>query len=265
MSKRRTKLRSISGNMFFHDSSLDSKLHHLHGQVQTWRRAVNYDSAALRQIHATHHVALVYHSNRLEGNALSYAETERVIREDASIGGKPYIDQLEAKNLDRALAFAREVAGDTERDITQSTLRQIHALIVDGIESDAGAYRLTQNCISGSRHATPAAYLVPPAMSALSDAIRSTTELSIPGTHSPVAEAAAIHAQFLQIHPFSDGNGRTARTLLNLLLMRQRYPPCIIVEECRDRYIRALESCWNGDLTELAALLCENIIQDEIA
>ena len=97
-------------------------------------------------------------------------------------------------------------------------------------------------------------------MTALSDYVLRVTEPVEHWEEMPIFNAAVAHAWLAQIHPFTDGNGRTARILMNLILMRRGYPPCIITEDDRTRYIDALEATWeNGNLTSLMELVLENV------
>ena len=154
---------------------------------------------------------------------------------------------------------------DPAKVITQNFVRQFHAILLNGIQEDAGRYRDTNNKISGSANETPEAFLVPQFMADLSDYLKQASSQYAEVHHSPICSAAAAHALFGQIHPFSDGNGRTARhAIVDTILIRQGYPPCIITEDDRPTYIDALESAWgskeeNGDLTALIELMHENI------
>lgn len=130
---------------------------------------------------------------------------------------------------------------------------------MNGIQSDAGKYRTTQNEITGSRFSTPDALEVPSRMQELCDFIKVITSLDIPVDASPVLGVAAAHAWLAQIHPFTDGNGRSARALMNLILIRNRYLACIITEDDRLRYINALEESQASDLTQFVELVSENI------
>ena len=244
-------LKAISGNAFSYEASLDESMPDA---------SMRLERNELQRVYEATKAAQVYHSNKIEGNRLSYNETAIMITGGAELAAKPPIDQLEARNLARALDFAFDTALDHHRAFTQMTLRQLHALIVADIEDDAGEYRRTQNYISGSPHTTPDPFLVPQFMSALSDTISCATDPGELSDKSLIAFAAAIHALFLQIHPFTDGNGRTARALLNMMLMRRNYAPCIIKADDRDCYIETLQDAWHGDISSLIALIHASIV-----
>ena len=256
-------LKSVTGAVFYHDPSLGASPGELHSLFHGTRQDSEENDAALAQVYEESRLEHIYHSNRLEGNSLTYAETASLVQEGVTILGKPLKDQLEARNLARALDFARSIALDSDRAFTQGMLRQVHALILSGIEDDAGEYRRTQNRISGSQHATPDPFVVPQAMTAWSDAVKLVSgkhgASDVVAGNPPLLFAAAAHALLLQIHPFSDGNGRSARVMLDAMLLRWRYPPCVITEDCRPRYIEALEAAWSGNLTGLVGLLAESI------
>ena len=202
----------------------------------------------------------LYHSNRIEGNTLTFGETVEVVQANKEIAGKPFRDQQEARNLSAVLDFAHSIGVDSSVNVTQNELRRIHALLLDGIQADAGTYRKTPIEITGSRFAPPEAFQVPQFMTALSDYVMRVADPIEHCEETPIFSAAAAHAWLAQIHPCTDGNGRAARTLMNLILMRRGYPPCIITVDDRPRYIDALEVSWeDGNLTSLMELILENV------
>ncbi len=253
------KPKTITGIAFQFDDSLNQRLRDFDADIRfMWDRG-ELNPEKLKRIYQQSKIDELYHSNRIEGNSLSYGETQAVIEEGAEIPAKPRKDQLEAKNLSGALDYAQEIAINSERAVIQGDVRGIHKTLLDGIQSDAGSYRDSENKIKGSRHSTPEAFLVEQHMTELSDYLKEITDLDTPQPDLPIFAAAAAHAWLVQIHPFSDGNGRTARALMNLILMRRGYPPCIITEDDRSRYINALEDTWEGDLTPFIELVQENV------
>lgn len=259
------KLKNIAGKPFHYDDALNSRLEALDKDIKSSWDDGQLSEEAQRQVYEQSKIEAVYHSNRLEGNRLTIGETQQVIKENAVIPGKPYRDQRETTNLVTAINFAWETAFDHTKVITQNFVRQFHDILLDGIQDDAGRYRVTPNKIWGSAHETPEAFLVPQLMANLSDYLKQATSQFAEDTYSPVCSAAAAHALFGQIHPFTDGNGRTARhAIVDTILIRHGYPPCIIAEDDRPIYIDALEKSWgnteeNGDLTALMELMHDNI------
>ena len=176
-----------------------------------------------------------------------------------TIAGKTLKDQAEAKNLSAALDFMEEIAVSQDSPILVSDLRQIHALILKDIDDSGGSYRKSEVKISGSEFKPPQAHLISQQMDDLGAYLALVTKSDSSDADIPILCAAAAHAWLAQIHPFIDGNGRTARILMNLILMRRGYPVCIITRDDRLRYYDALEESQAGDLTPLVALVYENV------
>jgi len=245
---------------FEYFGKLDSRLTDLDGRVTDMRSVGKLGADALRRISQYFKIKGIYHSNAIEGNSLSLGETRRVIEEGITITGKSLRDTVEAKNLSHALDFMEDLAVSTEKPITLSDLRQIHALILKGIDDGfAGRYRKSEVKISGSDASTTQAHKIRQEMEDLGNYIAIVTASDASDKQSPIVSATAAHAWLAQIHPFTDGNGRTARILMNLILMRRGYPICIITRADRLRYYQALEDSQAGDLTPLIELIYENV------
>ena len=253
------KLKKVLGTPFEYYANIESRLLQFHGRIQHMWRDGQLSRRILKQTYKQLKIDEIYHSNRIEGNSLTIGETREVVVNKKELPQRSRRDQLEARNLSAALDFAYETALDDARPVSQTQLRQIHALVMKGIQSDAGNYRTTQNEIYGSRYLTPEAFQVPARMTELSDYIMAVTSPDNQRDTLPVLSAAAAHAWLAQIHPFSDGNGRSARALMNLILIRNHYYPCVITEDDRSRYINALEESQGSDLTPLVELVFENL------
>ncbi len=250
----------IAGTHYKYDESLQKRLSDLDEQIRAMWQDGQLDAQKLTQIYLQSKTEELYHSNRIEGNTLTLGETKMVVEEGGEISSKPKRHQLEARNLSTALEFVQVKAMSSEYPVTQTELRQIHELVLQNVQDDAGEYRTTQNYVEGSKHSTPDAFVVPQQMMELSDYLKSRTEKESTRAESPLVTAVVAHTWLVRIHPFTDGNGRTARALLSLILMRNGYLPCIITEDDRDRYIDAVEfSHVNLDLTPLIELVCENV------
>lgn len=191
----------------------------------------------VRSLFAALRVEHTYASNAIEGNPLTLQET-RVALEGLTVGGKPLRDHLEA--IDHADAFDHvRTLADQREPLIESAIRSIHALVLRrSCPDDAGRYRTVQVFISGSRHVPPDPVAVPGAMQDLLSWPRAVEE----ARPLPVALAAEFHARLVTIHPFVDGNERTARLASNLLLMRDGYLPARWTPEDRPEYYRALEA-----------------------
>lgn len=174
-----------------------------------------------------------YNSNAIEGNTLTLMET-KVVLEGITIGGKSLREHFEAINHRDAILFVEELVTKNE-PLSEWHIRNIHQLILKNIdEQNAGRYRNFNVLISGATHIPPDHLLVPEQMArfiALLD-----HELH------PVEFAARVHVDFVGIHPFVDGNGRTSRLLMNLELMKAGFPPVVIPVEQRLRYYQALDA-----------------------
>ncbi len=250
-----TNLKNINGTPFDYYENLDERLLDSHERVQEMR----INSQALRRIWQYFRIKDIYHSNAIEGNTLTVGETKWVV-EEGILTGKAPRDQAEAKNLSHALDLMEGIAVSKDRPIVLNDLRQIHALILKDIQDEyAGKYRRNEVKISGSEYKPPEARLISQQMNDLGTYIKKVTSSDASDTDLPILCAAAAHAWLAQIHPFGDGNGRTARLLMNLILMRRGYPPCIIMREERLRYYDALEESQAGDLSPLIELVYENV------
>lgn len=183
-----------------------------------------------------YNVELTYSSNAIEGNTLTRIETAEVIGRGvtAVISGKPVKDILEARNHANALDLIRELAKQRKghQFITEEDIKAIHKLILDGIDDNwAGKYRNSDVFIRGANTEFPRPNAVPYAMQEFINWLQGIQD------EHPVKIAADAHFKFVSIHPFIDGNGRTSRLLMNLILLIHGYPMAIIRNEDRTAYL----------------------------
>lgn len=181
-------------------------------------------------------VEFTYSSNAIEGNTLSRMETAEVIERGitAVISGKSLKDQLEAINHAKAVELIKQLAKERKghQFVTENDIKAIHKIILNNINDDwAGNYRLTEVFIRGSDAEFPSPNAVLYAMREFIQWLQDQQE-----SH-PVRVAADAHFKFVSIHPFIDGNGRTARLLMNLILMIHGYPMAVIRNEDRTEYL----------------------------
>lgn len=190
-------------------------------------------------------IELTYTSNALEGNTLTRLETAVVVEKGLTVGGKSLAEHLEATNHAAALRKVMEIARSPVASLTEHILLDLHAMILRGIDdANAGRYRSIPVRISGSRVVLPN----PAKVSALmSEFFRDL--LAMAGSH-PVEIAAEAHYRLVTIHPFIDGNGRTARLLMNLILLQNGYPPALIRTRDRIPYLKSLEKAQLGGIKE---------------
>jgi len=186
-------------------------------------------------------VELTYTSNAIEGNTLTRRETALVVEKGLTVGGKSLIEHLEATNHARALDFVKEQIDQEAQKISDREILQIHDIILKGIDdAHAGHYRNVPVRISGSSVVLPNPVKVPELMHEFCDWLAEGSDFH------PVEFAAEAHYRLVSIHPFVDGNGRTARLLMNMILMKNGYPPAIIRKRDRLAYISALEKAQTG-------------------
>lgn len=205
------------------------------------RAARPFPPEIVRNLEAWLRVELAYTSNAIEGNTLSRAETAVVLEKGLTISGKPLKDHLEATNHAAAYDWVLGLIKKKPHQIDERTILEIHRLVLRGIHDEAaGQYRHVPVRIAGSAVILPNAAKVPLFMRDLSAWLGSK-----PRIH-PVELAAEAHYRLVTIHPFTDGNGRTARLLMNLVLMQAGYPPAIIRPKDRLRYIQGLEHAQLG-------------------
>ena len=184
-------------------------------------------------------IEYTYESNKIEGNTLTLQETALVIEKGLTIGGKSLNEHLEAINHAYAIDFIKELAQKNE-PITEHNLLQIHSLILQGIDNaNAGKYRTVQVMISGAKHIPPQPYLVQKEMENLFIWYNENKDKL-----HPVELSAEMHERLVTIHPFIDGNGRTSRLLMNLILLQNGFPIAILKgdTESRLKYYSALET-----------------------
>jgi Fic family protein len=194
---------------------------------------------ALKRLQDEMRLMHTYHSNAIEGNILTLSETKLVIEEGVTTGGKPLKNYIEAKNTARAYELLEELVRG--KGITLETVQKIHETLTRGILEEAGRYRTKNVRITGAPKTPPSYQKVGQMMEELLEEIDKTR------TH-PLETSAILHHRFVEIHPFTDGNGRTARLLQNLYLMSHGYPPIILRKEDRLRYYQYLRSADKGNL-----------------
>jgi Fic family protein len=201
-------------------------------------------------------IEFTYNSNAIEGNRLTLRETELVISQGMTIKGRSLREHLEARDHHEATRFLYDVA-DAKKSgpVTEVLIRSLHRLVVRETKAEtAGSYRKGSVRITGSAHIPPEGFDVPRLMREFVAWIRrSRTSLH------PLVFASLAHHRLAAIHPFEDGNGRTARLLMNLLLMQRRYPLVVILKNDRKKYYRALEQADRGDEGPLVRLIAQGV------
>ncbi|NSW45386.1 MAG: Fic family protein [Bacteroidales bacterium] len=178
-------------------------------------------------------IGITYSSNAIEGNTLNESETKIVIEEGITVSGKPLKHHLEA--VGHAAAYDYIYSFLKQRELTENNIKKLHKIFYQKIdEKNAGKYRKIQVYITGSEHIPPKPKEVHELMANLIKWYNSSNE-------HPVVTAALLHQKLVIIHPFVDGNGRVARLLMNLHLIKNQLPVTIIPPVYRSEYIALLE------------------------
>lgn len=201
-------------------------------------------------------IEMTYNSNAIEGNSLTLRETWLVLNEGITIKGKPLKDHLEAKDHKEALDFLYELTSGKRCTISEHLMRQLHQLVMRETEKEyAGKYRDGAVIIGGAKHIPPEAIDVPRHMKELIEWFEKNEKK----LHT-IELASYLHHKLVAIHPFFDGNGRTARLVMNIVLMRKRFPLGIVLKNDRQKYYKVLQQADSGNyapLTLFIAQACE--------
>jgi len=220
--------RQFSKNLTILLAEIDS----LKDKLDTFRKLDSYRIAQALELEYT------FESNRIEGNTMTLRETDLVINEGLTISGKSMREHLEAINHQEAIAYIKQLM---ERNtlLNEREVLCIHNLILRGINpEDAGKYRKVQVMIKGSSHLPPQPFMVAKEM----EDFFIWYEINKKRLH-PVILAAELHERLVTIHPFIDGNGRSSRLVMNLILLQHGYVIANIKGDYDNRmqYYNALE------------------------
>lgn len=198
-------------------------------------------------------IDFTYNSNAIEGNTLTLKETALAL-EGMTIDQKPLKDHLEAVGHRDAFLYVQDVAKQ-ELPLSETVIKNIHALVLMNRPDDKGVYRRIPVRIMGAYTEPVQPYMIEP---------RITELLSVneerKSTMTDIERIALFHLEFEGIHPFIDGNGRTGRLILNLDLIRNGYPPINVKFTDRKRYYDAFDAFYkDNDVTPMTELIAEYI------
>ncbi len=189
-------------------------------------------------------IELAYNSNAIEGNTLTLKETQLVIEEGITVKGKPLREHFEAINHQKAFELLEGIVNKKSK-ITEDVIKDMHKIILSGIDDDyAGRYRNINVRILGAIKSPPRFEKVPKKMKEYVDYVNTN-----PDKLNVIELSALIHYGLVEIHPFTDGNGRTARLLMNLFLMRHGYPVTMVLKVDRKKYYSRLKEADKGDVS----------------
>jgi Fic family protein len=214
---------------------MDKLVQQIEAQNAELQRLRALSPRGLTNLEHVHDIELTYTSNAIEGNTLTAAETTLVVEQGITIGGKPLKDHMEAIDHYEAIRYVRELARQGAV-LTEMDVRNLHSLVVKRSEpriagryADQGRYVMTDS----GRHSFPSPAEVPALMGDFAAWLAAAPDTP--------ATAFTAHRRLVDIHPFNDGNGRTARLLMNLVLLRGGYPPIAVRPADRPDYLRALQ------------------------
>lgn len=209
---------------------------------------------AIAKIREALAVEWTYNSNSIEGNTLTLRETQMVLQEGITIKGVSLREHFEAKNHEKAIEYLYQIVND-EYVLRSIDILSLHGFVLRTIEDEyAGRLRNGGVRISGANFIPPSAHKVPDLIDELVQFVNEN-----PLGLNDIELATIFHHKFVWIHPFFDGNGRTVRLSMNLLLMRTGYPPAIILKEDRKKYYEALNQANNGNYQKLTLLMCQAV------
>ncbi len=195
---------------------------------------------------------LTYHSNSIEGSTLTEPDTAAILFDNVALPNKSLTEQLEAKNHQTALNYVFDHIAKKEK-VDEDLVLKLHSMLMNGVRSDAGVYRSHGVRITGVNLPTANYMSIPKLIPEVMARITTTTDI--------VALSASVHSKFEQIHPFSDGNGRVGRLLMNAMLLNANFAPAIIRQEQKQLYYTYLyKAQTTDDHSQLEDFLCEAVV-----
>lgn len=212
--------------------------------------------SAVQKLREKFQIEMTYNSNAIEGNSLTLKETFLVISEGITVKGKPLKDHLEAKDHHAALEYLYDLIGKNKKHtVSELLIKNLHQIILQKTDKEwAGRYRNANVIIGGAKHTPPDALQVPQKMRDL------IGWLSAQKNKINIVELAALlHHKLVHIHPFFDGNGRTARLAMNLFLMQAGYPLVVIMKNDRKKYYDVLDEADSGQYEPLVKFVAQSI------
>jgi len=199
-------------------------------------------------------LSLTYHSNKIEGSTLTEDETMAVMFNNISLPNKDIIEQLEVKNHQATLQYLLKYLSSRSFKINEEFILKLHSILINGIKNDAGSYRNHGVRILGA-YVPTANYLKISKL--MGEIIRDINRKN----NDTVTHVANIHSRFEKIHPFSDGNGRIGRLLMQAMLLANNFPPAVIQQKKKRLYNNCLKKAQlNEDFVPLENLLCDSVI-----
>lgn len=252
-------------------AAIDDLLLEVTGEKIVPREQLQAKKLFLRQISAKHkHVIseildhpdirdqlilkLTYHSNRIEGSTLTEPDTAAILFDNVALPDKTFTEQIEAKNHQTALQYLFEHISQKQQ-LDESFIFKLHSILMNGVRPDAGQYRRHAVRIVGTNVPTANYLRVPDLMPSVVKEIAKVKKSS-----DVINLVAVVHAWFEQIHPFSDGNGRVGRLIMNAMLLCANHAPAIIRQQKKGLYYTYLRKAQlKGDHSQLEDYLCDAV------
>ena len=231
-----------------------STFERLYDKLAVLKQSRPLPSIALRKIKEALTIEWTYNSNSIEGNTLTLRETQLVLQEGITIKGKSLREHFEAKNHEKAIDSLYLLVNENYT-LRSLDILSLHAMVLQMIEDEfAGRLRNGGVRISGANFVPPNASKVSQLLDELIDFVNKN-----PLGLNDIELATVFHHKLVWIHPFFDGNGRTVRLVMNLLLMRKGFPPAIILKNDRKKYYEALNRANQGNYQKLMLLMCQAV------
>ncbi len=251
---KRSRQKSAKG----FSSVVAEKLEIVSALQKNWGSLKPLDELQLQKMREFIQIKYTYHSIKIEGNTLTLQETQLVINEGIMISGKSVQEHLEAINHAEAINYLYDIVNE-RTGISEKVIKDLHYLVLKTINPKyAGKYRDVPVRITGSEHVPCQPYLIRKSM----EEVMAFYEENKAVLH-PVILAAEMHERLVSVHPFLDGNGRTSRLLMNVILLMNGYTIANIKGDDRHRmrYYRALESCREGNKEEFFSFILDTVIE----
>lgn len=200
-------------------------------------------------------LSLTYHTNKIEGSTLTEDETRAILFDNVALPNKDIIEQLEVKNHQAAWRYLLNYLAGSSPKINEELILKLHSILMNGIRDDAGSYRKHRVRIVGAYVPTANPLKVPRLMKkTVKDINRRRKDI--------IAHIAKTHSQFEQVHPFSDGNGRIGRLIIQAMLLLKNLPPGIIKQEKKRLYNSYLRKAQlKKDFVPLESFICDAVFE----
>lgn len=243
--------KELTGQKLIPDSVLQAKKLLLNKEVKKYKNILQ-TIMSRPDIYDQFLLSLTYHSNKIEGSTLSENETSDIMFLNKALPNKSLIEQLEVKNHQTALQYLFNSLNSNGK-IDEKLILKLHAILMNGIRDDAGFFRRHSVRIVGSNVPTANYLKLPELMKEIVGIINKKN-------NDPINLVASVHAKFESIHPFSDGNGRIGRLIMNAMLIKANFTPAIIDQNSKGKYYNYLNKAQlKGEFSQLEDFICDAI------